>query len=46
MAADTVANASTAASTEITLTLTTSIKNNWMVAGPNASSSDWFIDCG
>jgi len=41
-AADTAAQAST----ETTSTLTTSIKNYWMVASSNASSSDWFIDCG
>jgi hypothetical protein len=36
------------ASTEelATLTLTTSIENNWRVAPSRASSSDWFIDCG
>jgi hypothetical protein len=36
------------ASTEelATLTLTTSIENNWRVASSRASSSDWFIDCG
>jgi len=42
--ADTAAKASTEASA--TSTLTTSIKNYWMVASSNASSSDWFIDCG
>jgi len=41
-AADTAAKAST----ETTSTLTTSIENYWMVASSNASSSDWFIDCG
>jgi len=41
-AADTAAKAST----KTTSTLTTSIENNWMVASSNASSSDWFIDCG
>jgi len=35
--ADTAAKASTE---------TTSIENYWMVASSNASSSDWFIDCG
>jgi len=42
--ADTAAKASTEASA--TSTLTTSIENYWMVASSNASSSDWFIDCG
>jgi len=41
-AADTAAKGST----ETTSTLTTSIENYWMVASSNASSSDWFIDCG
>jgi hypothetical protein len=42
--ADTSAKASTdALATSI---LTTSIKNYWIVASSNASSSDWFIDCG
>jgi len=41
-AADTEAKAST----ETTSTLTTSIEIYWMVASSNASSSDWFIDCG
>jgi len=27
-------------------TLTTSIENYWMVASLNASSSDWFVECG
>jgi len=40
--ADTAAKAST----ETTLTLTTSIENNWMVASSDASSSVWFIGCG
>jgi hypothetical protein len=40
-AADTAAEAST----ETTVTHTTSIENYWMVASSNASSSDWFIDC-
>jgi len=40
--ADTAAKAST----ETTSTLTTLIKNYWMVASSNESSSDWFIDCG
>jgi len=44
MAADTAAQASTEASA--TSTLTTSIENYWMVASSDASSSDWFIDCG
>jgi len=43
-AADTAAKASTEASASSTLT--TSIKNYWMVASSKASSSDWFIDCG
>jgi hypothetical protein len=42
--ADTAAKPSNEASA--TLTLTTSIENNWMVARSNALSSDWFIDCG
>jgi len=43
-AANTAAKASTEASA--TSTLTTSIENCWMFASLNASSSDWFIDCG
>jgi len=42
--ADTAAKASTEASA--TSTLTMSIENYWMVASSNASSCDWFIDCG
>jgi hypothetical protein len=33
-------------STETTPTITTSIKNYWMLANSNASPSNWFIDCG
>jgi len=40
------ADTAATASTETTSTLTTSIKNYWMVASSNASSSDCFIDCG
>jgi hypothetical protein len=43
-AADTAAKASTEASA--TLSLTTSIRNYWMVARSNAASSDLFIECG
>jgi len=43
-AADTAPKASTEASA--TSTITTSIKNCWMVASSTASSSDWLIDCG
>jgi len=39
-------NSAAKASTETTLTVTTSIENYWMVASSNASSRDWFIDCG
>jgi hypothetical protein len=41
-------NTAANASTEVfaTLTLTTSIKKYWMVVNSNASSGDWFIDCG
>jgi hypothetical protein len=42
MSADTAANASTVT----TSTLTNSIENYWKVASSNASSRDWFIDCG
>jgi len=43
-AANTRAKASTEALANSTLT--TWIENYWMVASLNASSSDWFIDCG
>jgi len=40
--ADTTAKAST----ETTVTLTSSIENYWMVASSRCLSSDWFIHCG